>query len=138
MGLAPDDNVSVCGWHDAPAQRYVATHRVLQFPERESSGDVCELLPLVPELARTARSLLDALHYIGPFELEFVRDARTGRYCPIESNPRFWIQRLLAGGNWGPGLGVPLCRLGRRRAQHGAGAPLVGERRRCYKPTVAG
>lgn len=104
LSLAPGDNVSVCGWHDTADPRYVATHKVLQFPDRQGNGDVVELIPLLPELATPTRRLLDELRFTGPFELEFVRDSRTGKYCLIELNPRFWMQHPLTGGNLGQAL----------------------------------
>lgn len=104
LSLEPQDNISVCGWHDDAAPRYVATHKVLQFPERQGNGDVCELLPLSEDLHRTTRNLLATLAYRGPFELEFVRDTRDGQLRIIELNPRFWMQHPLAGGNLGQAL----------------------------------
>jgi len=104
LSLAPEDNVSVCGWHDVKSPRYAATHKLLQFPERQGNGDVCGLIELPAALADITRRLLNELLYTGPFELEFVRDARTGRYCVIELNPRFWMQHPLAGGNLGQAL----------------------------------
>lgn len=91
----------MCGWHDAKSPRFVATRKVLQFPARQGNGDVCELIELPAALADTTRQLLDDLRYTGPFELEFVRDTRTGRYRLIELNPRFWMQHPLAGANLG-------------------------------------
>lgn len=101
LSLAPEDNVSVCGWYDPKSPRYVATRKVLQFPARQGNGDVCELIELPAALAETTRKLLEELCYTGPFELEFIRDTRTGRYCLIELNPRFWMQHPLAGANLG-------------------------------------
>jgi hypothetical protein len=101
LSLAPEDNVSVCGWHDLTSPRYVATRKVLQFPARQGNGDVCELIELPAALADTTRNLLNELRYTGPFELEYVRDARSGRCLIIELNPRFWMQHPLAGTNLG-------------------------------------
>ncbi len=104
LSLATEDNVSVCGWHEAESPRYVATRKVLQFPARQGNGDVCELIELPAHLANTARNLLDDLCYTGPFELEFIRDSRTGRHFLIELNPRFWMQHPLAGANLGQAI----------------------------------
>lgn len=101
LSMAPGDNVSVCGWHDETDPRYVATHKILQFPDRQGNGDVVERIALAPELERSTRSLLNELRFTGPFELEFIRDSRTGRYCAIELNPRFWMQHPLTGGHLG-------------------------------------
>jgi hypothetical protein len=104
LSLAPEDNISVCGWHDAKTPRYVATRKVLQFPARQGNGDVCELIKLPELLAKTTEQLLGALNYTGPFELEFIRDAKRERYYLIELNPRFWMQHPLAGANLGQAI----------------------------------
>lgn len=101
LSLKPEDNVSVCGWHDAADPRYVVTRKVLQFPENVGNGDVCELVTGHSALVDMARKTLNELRYTGPFELEFVRDERRGLYCMIELNPRFWLQHPLASGNLG-------------------------------------
>jgi hypothetical protein len=99
LSLAPHHNVSVCGWHGPKTKRYAATRKLLQFPERQGNGDVCELIELSPALSEITQNLLNELGYTGPFELEFVRDPRTGRDMVIELNPRFWMQHPLAGAN---------------------------------------
>jgi hypothetical protein len=104
LSLAPEDNVSVCGWHDARMPRYVATRKVLQFPARQGNGDVCELIELPQPLANSTTTLLNELNYTGPFELEYIRDAKSGRYFLIELNPRFWMQHPLAGANLGQAI----------------------------------
>jgi hypothetical protein len=97
LSLAPRNNVSVCGWHDADDPKYVATQKVLQHPPHNGNGDVCKVIPLPPELRESTRRLLDALRFVGPFELEFVRDLASGQLKIIELNPRFWMQHALAG-----------------------------------------
>ncbi len=104
LSLDPQDNISVCGWHDSNDPLYVATHKVLQFPTAQGNGDVCEVLPLPEELGGVTRRLLDELEFSGPFELEFILDRATGKYCVIELNPRFWMQHPLAGSNLGHAL----------------------------------
>jgi hypothetical protein len=99
LSLAPHHNVSVCGWHGLETRRYAATRKLLQFPERQGNGDVCELIELPPDFSEITRKLLNELGYTGPFELEFVRDLRTGRDVIIELNPRFWMQHPLVGAN---------------------------------------
>lgn len=101
LSLVPADNVSICGWHEAAAPRYVATRKVLQFPEAQGNGDVVERVDSADHLMALTRRLLDELAFTGPFELEFVRDAHSGRYLVIELNPRFWMQHPLAAGNLG-------------------------------------
>lgn len=112
LSVAPRHNVSVGGWHGPGVREYLTTRKVLQHPPRTGNGDVCEVVPAMPELDRTTGELLDALAFEGPFELEFVLDASSGRYHVIELNPRFWMQHALVEAATGDGpvrrcLGLP-------------------------------
>src|SRR5690606_24036875 len=42
-----------------------------------------------PELVALARRFGKAMRYVGPADIEFKQDPSTGRYCYIETNPRF-------------------------------------------------
>lgn len=112
LSVAPRHNVSVGGWHGPGVREYLTTRKVLQHPPRTGNGDVCEVLPAMPELDRVTSRLLDELAFEGPFELEFVLDASSGRYHVIELNPRFWMQHALVEAATGDGpvrrcLGLP-------------------------------
>jgi len=107
-------NVSVCGWHGPDARHYVVTRKVWQHPPGTGNGDVVEVVDDRWGLSGTARGLLDALAYEGPFELEFVRDKAAERYLMIELNPRFWMQHGLVEALTGDALvrralGLPLA-----------------------------
>lgn len=104
LSLDPRDNVSVCGWHDSQTPRYIATHKLMQFPAAQGNGDVCEVLPLSTDLALTTKKVLDDLNFSGAFELEFIHDPLKDRYVIIELNPRFWMQHPLAGANLGQAM----------------------------------
>lgn len=104
LSVQARDNVSVCGWHDETCPTYVATRKVFQHPPRHGNGDLCEVIPLPQSLTDLTRRLLDALHFSGPFELEFVRDTATGVLKVIELNPRFWMQHGLVGAATGNAL----------------------------------
>ena len=43
-----------------------------------------------PELASTARNLLESLGWHGPAQVEFKFDPRDKRYKLIELNPKLW------------------------------------------------
>jgi hypothetical protein len=68
---------------------------VLQHPPAKGDGDVVGLKEPPDGLLETTSNILSALDYSGPFELEFVFDARNKQYKVIELNPRFWLQHGL-------------------------------------------
>lgn len=95
LSIEAPDNLSVCGWHGRGGRCYLLTHKVLSFPHRMGNGDVVEVLPPDSALEASAGAILDSLAYEGPFEMEFVRDPKTGAFKVIEINPRFWMQNEL-------------------------------------------
>jgi len=121
LGAGCRDCVSVSGWHSSGVQDYLVTRSVAREPDETGCAVVVELFSPAPDLTAQARAVLSALEYCGPFELEFVRDARTGEFKVIELNPRFWMQHRLAArilGNVlvrrGLGEDVPRTRAARR------------------------
>ena len=94
LGILPQDNVSVSGWHDRDFRVYFVTRKVVQT---EENGRVVERIPDPENLCGATRRVLEALEFDGPFELEFIRDPRTGSFKVLELNPRFWMQHRLAG-----------------------------------------
>jgi len=92
LSTRPEHNVSICGWHDSSFRYYVATRKRLQ---RSENGYVVEALRGYRNLKRITRSILEALEFSGPFEMEFVLDERSGEFNIIELNPRFWMQHRL-------------------------------------------
>ncbi len=126
-GLTPEDwciqellsmdarhNVSVCGWYDGDHQEIFCTRKLLQHPPRCGNGDVIELLSDPPGLiVEQTLTLLQALQFEGPFELEWVFDRNSESYKIIELNPRFWMQHSLVDALCGWGL------VGRYLGKHG-------------------
>lgn len=89
-------NLSVCGWYEQGEKKFFVTRKVVQHPPKTGCGDVVEIVEEYPEkLLEYTENILSALKYRGPFELEFVYDIDTGRYCVIELNPRYWMQHEL-------------------------------------------
>lgn len=96
LSISDQHNISVCGWHDDKAYRYLVTRKVLQHPPKTGNGDVVETIADFPQgLIETTRIILTAMRYQGPFEMEFVFDKHTNCYKIIELNPRFWMQHGL-------------------------------------------
>lgn len=90
-------NFSVCGFFDAanPARELLA---VVIRRVHDRKGLACSAVVEVMEdpanLVAATRSLLHALHFTGPFELEFLQ-APDGRFRILELNPRFWMQHAI-------------------------------------------
>jgi hypothetical protein len=96
LSISDKHNVSVCGWHDPTYQQYAVTRKVVQHPPKIGNGDVVETMTDFPdELPNATKKILDALHYAGPFEMEFVFDLNSNTYKVIELNPRYWMQHGL-------------------------------------------
>ncbi len=98
LSTEPSDCVSVCGWHDASVQRYCQTRSLHRTPPEVGCADLVERVDLDANLAQRTKAILSTMTFDGPFELEFVKDGRTGEFKVIELNPRIWLQhRLMAG-----------------------------------------
>lgn len=96
LSTRPEDNLSVCGWHDPEYRQYAAHRKVMQHPPKTGTADVMEIVTDVPhELLEGVRAVLNAMEYSGPFEFEFVFDECAGVYKAIELNPRFWLEQTL-------------------------------------------
>lgn len=96
LSISDKHNISVCGWHDSQYQQYAVTRKVLQHPPKTGNGDVVETVSDYPQqLVEATNTILNAMKYAGPFEMEFVYDERDNEYKVIELNPRFWMQHGL-------------------------------------------
>lgn len=96
LSTKPEDNLSICGWHDPEYRQYAAHRKVLQHPPKTGTADVMEIVTdIPPQLLEGVEAVLTAMRYAGPFEFEFVFDQRTGVYKAIELNPRFWLEHTL-------------------------------------------
>ncbi len=94
LSTTPQNTVSVCGWQDELSQLYLVTRWLRQAGE---NGWLVEKCPDPHDLAGTTKRILAAIQYSGPFEMEFLKDARTDDYKVIELNPRFWMQHRIVG-----------------------------------------
>lgn len=98
--LSTDDkhNVSVCGWYDEIFEQFAVTRKLVQHPSKMGNGDVVEIMVSFPkELIESTRAILQAMEYMGPFEMEYVYDLNSQKYKVIELNPRYWMQHELVG-----------------------------------------
>ncbi len=96
LSVSDKHNVSVCGWHDDEFRQYAVTRKVIQHPPKTGNGDVVETISNFPrELVSATETILSAMQYAGPFEMEFVYDLKARQYKVIELNPRFWMQHAL-------------------------------------------
>lgn len=89
------DNVSVSGWYENGFYRFYQTQKILQHPPKRGNGDVVKLMELNPVLEKQTLEVMQLLDYHGPFEAEFVKEAKGNKYKLIEINPRFWMQHGL-------------------------------------------
>lgn len=96
--LLPGDeknNISTCGffdYHNPHRNVIVVTQKVLSTDGKIGFGSIVETIQ-DPELLRArTHHILTTLRYTGPFELEFLYDARDQTYYVLELNPRFWMQ----------------------------------------------
>lgn len=74
--------------HGEPVATY--QHRQIRGDSYTGGGGVYRETVKNPELEAVARSLLETLDWHGLACIEYVRDADTGEFKPIEFNPRMW------------------------------------------------
>lgn len=91
-------NLSVAGFFDC---RNPQRHLVLTTRKRLGDGGLLNTGAIVETvqdpacLVQRTERILSALHYQGPFEMEFLYDAQTNTYYVLELNMRFWMQHGL-------------------------------------------
>ncbi len=97
LGNQDHHNISVCGFHDSrdPARNLTAiVRRLLSSHQQElSCAAAVETVHDQWDLQAKTRSILDALDFVGPYELEFI--ITKNRVRVLELNPRFWMQHAL-------------------------------------------
>jgi D-aspartate ligase len=86
------------------AIRWFTARKILQSPPGSGTGIVVRAEPIA-DIVAPSTALLRALGYVGISEIEFKRDARTGKIALIEVNPRHWDQHAV-----GAAAGVNLSR----------------------------
>ncbi|MEJ5294446.1 MAG: hypothetical protein WHT28_04300 [Fimbriimonadales bacterium] len=108
-GLKPDEifvqrflpdaqNISVAGfydWRNPARQFFIATHKILGDSGWLNTGAIIQTTHFPQEIGMRVLRILNSLNYHGPFEMEFLYDARTNHYYVLELNPRFWMQHGL-------------------------------------------
>jgi len=65
-------------------------HRQIRGDSYTGGGGVYRETVDIPELDQVSRSLLSSLDWHGLACIEYVKDAETGEFKPIELNPRMW------------------------------------------------
>lgn len=94
FGSVTDQNAAVVAAFTA--------RKLIQYPALLGTGVAVEAIPL-PQIHEPSRMLLRELGFSGISEIEYKYDARRGRLCLIEVNPRHWDQHRL-----GTAVGVNL------------------------------
>jgi hypothetical protein len=88
--------ISVCGFHDSEnhARNLVAVvERIASHTQGLSCSAAVETISDEWGLVRSSEKILDALDFVGPYELEFLVVGAT--WYVLELNPRFWMQHAL-------------------------------------------
>jgi predicted ATP-grasp superfamily ATP-dependent carboligase len=93
-----DDNelVMFCAYFNARSGTAVSytARKLLQLPALAGTGIAVQACP-VPQIVEPSMRLLRHLGYVGPAEIEYKLDRRSGEYKLIEINTRFWDQHAL-------------------------------------------
>lgn len=93
LGDQQTQNISVCGFHDCRDHARNTTaivNRLLSNQQGLSCAAMVETIPDHWDLRTKTLNILDALEFVGPYELEFM--VSQGQAVVLELNPRFWMQ----------------------------------------------
>ena len=88
--------VSVCGFHDYQDKSrkiYAVVERIASHTEGLSSSAAVETIEDEWQLNSRTDAILNAMHFTGPFELEYL--ISDNRVFVLELNPRFWMQHSI-------------------------------------------
>jgi hypothetical protein len=91
-------NLSVSGFFDCRNLKrnlMIITRKRLGDGGLLNTGAIVEIVHDPACLLQRTERILSALHYRGPFELEFLYDAQEDTYYVLELNMRFWMQHGL-------------------------------------------
>ncbi|MDJ0926102.1 MAG: hypothetical protein QNJ73_00510 [Gammaproteobacteria bacterium] len=93
-----ENSLSVSGFFDSrdPERTLMlVTNKVASAHHALGHALAVRVLPDHEALRDRASRVLSALEYVGPFELEFLRDVQADHLHELELNPRFWLQHSL-------------------------------------------
>lgn len=96
LGDQEHENISVCGFHDSRDHARNTTaivKRLLSDNKGLSCAAMVETIPDHWDLRTRTAHILDALAFVGPYELEFM--VTNERVVVLELNPRFWMQHAI-------------------------------------------
>lgn len=96
LGDGPCRVISVCGFHDTHAQKrniVAVVERIAAHSEGLSCSSAVETIPDEWGLIDQATAILNALAFVGPYELEFLVVGNSVQV--LELNPRFWMQHAI-------------------------------------------
>jgi len=96
-----DQDIFVAGLYIGSDRRLrgaFTASKLLQYPRETGTGCIVERVENTEVLSLATR-LLEHLNYSGIAEVEFKRDAASGKYKLIEVNPRFWDWHQLSAAN---------------------------------------
>ncbi len=79
--------------------------KIRTFP-KESGTSTCLELVHEPSLAAMAKDVLTGLQFVGPAKLDFIRDARDGRFYLLEVNARYTLWNYLGAVS---GINIPIA-----------------------------
>lgn len=96
LGLAGCRVISVCGFHDANDNSRNLTaivERIAAHTQGLSCSSAVETIFDEWNLVNRTQEILDALKFVGPYELEFL--VVDSKVYALELNPRFWMQHAI-------------------------------------------
>lgn len=96
LGDGPCRVISVCGFHDTHDQTrnlVAVVERIAAHTEGLSCSSAVETIPDEWGLIDQTKAILDALSFVGPYEMEFL--VVGDRVLVLELNPRFWMQHAI-------------------------------------------
>lgn len=97
LGDQEHQNISVCGFHDSQNHARNTTAIVKRLLSHQQQGLSCaamvETIPDQWDLHTKTKQILDALAFVGPYELEFMLTPQ--QLVVLELNPRFWMQHAI-------------------------------------------
>ncbi len=90
--FVPGEEYAVCGLADRRS-RVLSMVAIKKLGITEKGKTWAAVTVSEPRLLRLFKDVVSALRWVGPLEVEAIRDSRNGRFTVIELNPRFpaWV-----------------------------------------------